>query len=810
MIIIHSFPFFRRFLLLFLLILFQLPCACAEVDSFSVQRVGQMISYTENTFSVQAPTGGMLTITVSDRYHVYRVIRCRIPKGTSAVPWDGCAYNQERLYGQYYTFDFRLEGENGQTYTYSFSSPVVDNAQFLQFALPSSDKVYLSSTDDWFIEAKAIKDGSLILEFRLPDAADPAFTLKKPLHLGRVEHYTFTQLLDRFTPEPGKYSVRIYEASRPSEDRIVPLEIEDGAPEKATLSVTGDIMPPADATDAELWEAMMQPAAVVDIDYLKHQKVYSEPDSRSKSLGTLHGQTQCLSILEIQDEWIRIGAWNHEEGAYVEGWIPKKKIKIVHPNPDYGLLIDKKAQTMSVFFRGERIETLLVSTGRMDLYRYDRETSAGCYFTGLHRVDFSTQGNRYDFVIQYDGGNLLHQIPYSSGGNKDFTQGRAFLGTKASHACIRIQDEPGAQSGINAYWIWTHIPYHTKIIILDDPEERVKAKALLKGTVPVTQPVPELFTDGQTTGSGTVTITFGGDVIPGESEGSLYARKSIHTSLTQFGYAYPFSALQTVLGSDDLTCVSLECTLKENSNGELRYRPRRFRGLPEYSAVFPEGSVELVCLANEHVHDYGDQGFESTVQSLERSNTDWIAAGHPCTFSVKGCLFGFGACTEDDYLADPQTISNDIAALRNQGCTYVIYQCHWGDENDLRHGKLQEAMARACERAGADLVIGHHPAAVQGIDYLNGMPVVYSLGKLIPCSAVRMKTYGTLLVQAEFSVDDPEQPARLKLIPVLYSSSAADKTNDFRPVLASGADKTAVLKAVQSDTAFDLGTLAEE
>ena len=90
------------------------------------------------------------------------------------------------------------------------------------------------------------------------------------------------------------------------------------------------------------------------------------------------------------------------------------------------------------------------------------------------------------------------------------------------------------------------------------------------------------------------------------------------------------------------------------------------------------------------------------------------------------------------------------------------------------------------------------------------MPVVYSLGKLIPCSAVRMKTYGTLLVQAEFSVDDPEQPARLKLIPVLYSSSAADKINDFRPVLASGADKTAVLKAVQSDTAFDLGTLAEE
>ena len=49
---------------------------------------------------------------------------------------------------------------------------------------------------------------------------------------------------------------------------------------------------------------MMEPAVVVDIDYLKHQNVYQEMNLKSTVLGTLHGQTQCLSVFEknILDE----------------------------------------------------------------------------------------------------------------------------------------------------------------------------------------------------------------------------------------------------------------------------------------------------------------------------------------------------------------------------------------------------------------------------------------------------------------------------------------------------------------------------
>ena len=239
-------------------------------------------------------------------------------------------------------------------------------------------------------------------------------------------------------------------------------------------------MPERGADDSDIWAAMMQPSVVVDIDYLEHQKILAAPEEKAESLGTLHGQSQGLQVLEISGEWARIGAWNHEEGEYVEGWVPLGRLKVVEPNPEYGILIDKKDQSLTLYYHGQRIERLLVSTGKMDKGHYDRETSAGCFLTGLHRVDFSTQGSKYDFVIQYDGGNLLHQIPYSSDGRRDFTKGKTGLGQKASHACIRIQDEPGEENGINAYWIWTHIPYRTRVIILDDPEERRAEKQRLE------------------------------------------------------------------------------------------------------------------------------------------------------------------------------------------------------------------------------------------------------------------------------------------------------------------------------------------
>ncbi len=781
-------------------IAFQLNEALGE-NGFSVKKIGHMVSHSTNLLSVNAPEKGILTVTIRDDYHVYRVFSEYVAEGESQISWDGCSYNLEKLNTKTYRFECMLAGESGRNYSCAFQSPVVNNAQFLQFALPSSETVFLLSADEWFLEAKTILDGKIRIEFYSKASDEPVLSIQKTTHKGRVEHFTFDQITGKKTLIPGSYTVCVYESANPENKYSFQLDLLDESVHRTEIPITGNIMPPDDADDAMLWKAMMEPAVVVDIDYLKHQNVYQEMNLKSTVLGTLHGQTQCLSVLEKNGEWAKVGAWNHEDASYIEGWVPLNVLKVAYPAEEYGLLLNKKEQTLTVFRRGERIETLLVSTGRMAADKYFRETSAGCFITGLHRVDFSMEGSRYDFVIQYDGGNLLHQIPYSSAGIKDFSRGKPYLGAKASHACIRIQDEPGEVSGINAYWIWTHIPYHTKLIIFDDREEREKEMAVLSGNTPYFHHSGTI-TDSNLKDSASnekyAVFTFGGDVISGDKEGTQNTRNSFKMTIDKYGTQYPFSELLELFTEDDLTCVDFACVLKENSRNADQRKKTTFRGLPEYASILSKGSVELVNLINDHTDDYKDDGFASTAAALE-DVVCYIGKDHIRTIEIKNCLFGFGACTEKEYIADYHIIEKDIQKLKDAGCRYIIYQCHWGEEKGTHHTNLQNAMARACRRAGADLVIGHHPNAPQGIDYIGGMPVVYSLGKLLTAGS---NTYDALIVRAVFTVSGEKETPMIQFIPVLRSSSYASKTNDFKPVIAAGEERKRILNAIQADSPY--------
>lgn len=773
-------------------------------SEFTVKRIGHIVSHTDNTFTITAPEEGVLSVTISDEYHVYRVFSQEIPAGESKIVWDGCSYNHEKLNTKTYAFDFLLSGKSGREYSLSVRYPLVNNAQYLQFALPSSNTVYLLSPEEWFLEAKAVLDGKLIIEFLGEKTETSFFSARKTIHKGRVEHYTFSQIFGKTQPEAGIYTVRVYEISKPDNACSFPLQILPGSAPVDEIAVSGNIMPTDDADDAALWQAMMEPAVVVDIDYLEHQNIYADQNEKSSVLGTLHGQTQCLSILEKNESWAKVGAWNHEDASYTEGWVPLDKLKVVYPSEEYGLLLDKKKQTLTVFHLGERVDTLLVSTGRMAENKYFRETSAGCFVTGLHRVDFSMEGSRYDFVIQYDGGNLLHQIPYSSDGNKDFSRGRPYLGSKASHACIRIQDEPSENAGINAYWIWTHIPYHTKLIILDDREDREKEMAVLSGNAPYSDNTGTICSGSLSSivsGESSAVITFGGDVVPGDREGAQNAKNSFMKKIDQFGAAYVFTELADLFSEDDLTCLNLACVLKENGRNADPRKKTTFRGLPGYAGIFSGSSVELLNLVDDHMSDYKLAGYESTVSALADVNC-LLEKDRTLSLEIKGCLFGFAACTEKEYIADYHIIERDIQKLKNEGCRYIIYQCSWGDEKGTRHSNLQNAMARACERAGADLVIGHHPGSPQGIDYINDMPVIYSLGKLVSGGSSAAKSYDALLVRAVFTVSDRKSAPDLYLIPVLCTSSAAEKMNDYKPVLAVDQDSIRILNTVQSDTPY--------
>ena len=80
-------------------------------------------------------------------------------------------------------------------------------------------------------------------------------------------------------------------------------------------------------------------------------------------------------------------------------------------------------------------------------------------------------------VITIDGGNLIHSLGCKLRGAKwDYSEHLVELGKKASHGCVRMDTRMNEQ-GLNAYWVWTHIPYYTKVLVIDDPQARAERLA---------------------------------------------------------------------------------------------------------------------------------------------------------------------------------------------------------------------------------------------------------------------------------------------------------------------------------------------
>ena len=775
-------------------------------ETFYAVLPSRIAGFEENRILLYTPEDGLLKLRIFDDYNTYRIIETKIFCGENIVVWDGLGWNSERLFQKLYHFQFDLVGLSGKQYSYSADHYLNLNNQALIFALPSSSSAYQNHPDEWFVETRLVYDGELVVEFRPKDKNLDTVTVSKSSPGGRINTYTLKNLLGKKKLENGSYIVLVYEKNSSFYKSEFSLDISESAPEYE-IRITGDIMPDRDDSDDAIWEKMMMPATVINIGAVAHQKVFNDKSEKSGSLGTLHGQSQAVSVLKLESGWANIGAWNHETGEYVEGWIPEKNLKIVEPQAEYGLLLDKKEQTLTIFREGKRIDTLLISTGRISRNALYQETSAGSFLTDIHKADFSTNGLKYDYVIRYDGGNLLHQIPYSWGGEKkDYSVARALLGSKASHGCVRIQAEPG-QNGINAYWLWTHIPYHTRVIVLDDPDERKAISNIVNQVFHTSDetsvPFPTVVDEPESERK--INMTFGGDVVLGGRESYYGNPDSFPSYIESKGYGYPFERLTPLFQSDNLTGINLECVLQNSPDNEDKKKQWRFRGLPEYTEILTSSSVEMVNLANNHTIDYGPDGYLSTLHAID-GKLLYCGNGINTVIDIEGYRFGFGGCRETTYLEDPDLIGRDIQELKTAGADFIIYQCHWGEEYSPFHNEIQEAMARNCARNGADLVIGHHPHVVQGIDFIGSMPVLYSLGNLMFGGTINLTTYEGALVRVTFMPEETERRKRvlIHLIPVMTSSQAEIHNNNYQPVLAEGTEYISILDKIQKDTPFRL------
>lgn len=272
--------------------------------------------------------------------------------------------------------------------------------------------------------------------------------------------------------------------------------------------------------------------------------------------------------------------------------------------------------------------------------------------------------------------------------------------------------------------------------------------------------------------------------------------RNFNAFYTVNGAAYFFENVASILGTDDLTVVNMEGTLTTSDNRQEK--TFAFKGDPSFVEVLTQGSVEAANLANNHSKDYGEESYTDTIQYLEEAGITTFGYDRTAVVDVKGVQVGLVGIYElaDGLEREAQLIEN-INTVKNQGADLVIVSFHWGQEKETYPDDIQKSLAHTAVDNGADLVVGHHPHVLQGIEKYNGKNIVYSLGNFCFGGNSNPSDKDTMIFQQTFSFENGElvQDDVTNIIPC--SLSSVSSYNDYRPTPLEGSEKERVMQKIQ-------------
>lgn len=461
----------RDGLCLLCLLLFALPAA-AETAELAISVPETVKGYTPCEIVITSPVAGEAELRLLDSMqNVWLVRREQLTEGKNVLPWDGLGEFGERMYAGPYRFLVKITAEDGTVLSKEAKFTINGTTQTLVYALPSSETMYLEKGEKWFVECFVSAECLVRMEVENADGK-VVFTREEKIRDtdGICINWAGT-LNNRQKIPAGEYTVRMWSKLNPGYVCSFPLTVKDGAPEKPEVAPTGPVMPERGMSEEEIWAIMMKPSVVIDDNgTFRRFDLYPTPKITKNTQGTLRCALQGLEVLETDGTWAHVRAWRHEDGKQVEGYYLQKKLTVYTPSPHYGILIDKREQTLTLYHDGHAVGTVPVSTGLIVGANTYCETPAGAFLTDVHTgASFAQEGYRYEYPLRYDGGNYIHGVGYVKNGRvRDYSDNQKLLGQKASHGCTRISVMLQEGCSFNMYWLWAHLPYHTRVIILDD------------------------------------------------------------------------------------------------------------------------------------------------------------------------------------------------------------------------------------------------------------------------------------------------------------------------------------------------------
>ena len=204
-----------------------------------------------------------------------------------------------------------------------------------------------------------------------------------------------------------------------------------------------------------------------------------------------------------------------------------------------------------------------------------------------------------------------------------------------------------------------------------------------------------------------------------------------------------------IMNAADYTCVNNEFTYSDRGEA-MSGKAWTFRANPERVKYLKEMGVDLALLANNHVYDYGKDAMLDTLTTLKDADIDYFGAGanleeamKPVYVNLDGKTVAFVAASRaEKHKMTPQATEDSPGILRcydptlfievikeaRANADFVVACVHWGTERSTVLEDAQLDTARQYIDAGADMIVGSHSHCLQGMEYYNGKPIIYSLG----------------------------------------------------------------------------------
>ncbi|MBO5321258.1 MAG: CapA family protein [Clostridia bacterium] len=290
-----------------------------------------------------------------------------------------------------------------------------------------------------------------------------------------------------------------------------------------------------------------------------------------------------------------------------------------------------------------------------------------------------------------------------------------------------------------------------------------------------------------------ITLTFLGDMI-------LANQKDVHPKGRFEEYAqnnppeYFLSRVKDILSADDFTLANLENVFSDRDlpPKEKNYSPAFwFKTNVKNLDVLKSGSIDSVLITNNHIMDYGDEGYKDTQDAIANAGINYGTDYNVIRLEKNGFKIDV-ICTG---LWGQYNINNTINRLKKSETEsdFQIVFFHGGTEKIHAPEQFKVDAAHAFVDNGADLVVGGHPHVLQPREIYNGVEIVYSLGNFCYGGALKPENR-TVIYQYTLTVNNQSLALENKSSNIIPCYVYTGSSNNYQPApITNEAEKQKVL-----------------